>query len=161
MNSAVSSGTHHIFFPPRLQAACRQRYPSSLASHPVGDSASHSLLGEEPHRPPSPTHWRRTAHPRDDRRVLGAVQQPGLRRPRILPERRLQAAGAIAMADTSRLARMRPNRLGGGAPTSHRQATATSGSGATAAKSSARRRPSSLSTAADPWPPTPEAQVAS
>src|SRR5439155_15990610 len=25
------------FFPPRLQAACRQRYPSSLASHPVGD----------------------------------------------------------------------------------------------------------------------------
>src|SRR5216683_974441 len=110
MNSAVSSGTHHIFFPPRLQAACRQRYPSSLASHPVGDSAFHSLLGAEPHCPPSPTQWRWTAHHRDDRRVLGAVQQPRRRRSRILPERRL---------------------------------------------------PSSLSTAAGPWPPTREAQVAS
>src|SRR6266852_2216002 len=127
MNSAVSSGTHHIFFPPRLQAACRQRYPSSLASHPVGDSAFHSLLGAEPHCPPSPTQWRWTAHHRDDRRVLGAVQQPQRWR----------------------------------APTSPRQATATSGSGATVAKSSARRRPSSLSTAAGPWPPTREAQVAS
>src|SRR2546426_7699131 len=103
MNSAVSSETHHFFFPPRLQAACRQRYPSSLASHPVGDSASHSLLGDEPHRPPSPTHWRWTAHHRDDRRVLGAVQQPPLRRPRVLPERPLQATGARAVADTSPL----------------------------------------------------------
>jgi hypothetical protein len=60
MRSTYSSlivGTHHIFFPPRLEAMVREDDPRCLPAEPRGDPSFHRLKRDEsnaPSRPPLP-----------------------------------------------------------------------------------------------------------
>jgi hypothetical protein len=51
MNSALIAGTHHIFFPPRLEVVAGKDNTDLFAAYLVDDATAHRLLGDEPRRP--------------------------------------------------------------------------------------------------------------
>src|SRR6266498_2414615 len=85
--SSSSFGTHHIFFPPRLQLVAGQHSADRLSAYRGDDLSASRLLGDQRQRPLRPTRrWRRADH-RHDRRLLPRVQESRRRGPRILAKR--------------------------------------------------------------------------
>src|SRR5262249_29833241 len=69
-NSPSMAGTHHIFFPPRLEVVVGEDDSDGFATDAVHDLACDRLLGGQAHGPSCPAVGRRTADHRDDRRLL-------------------------------------------------------------------------------------------
>ena len=110
--SASNAGTHHIFFPPRLQRVVGEHLPHRLAPHVCDDPASLRFLGGHADRPPRIPRRRRPTHHRHDGRLLAGVQTFRGLRPRVVAQRRLHPAVQIAPPDAPHFARVRPHGLG-------------------------------------------------
>src|SRR6266568_3835474 len=85
--SSSSFGTHHIFFPPRLQLVAGQHSADRLSAYLGDDPSSDCLLGDQHQRPSRPTRRRRCADHRYDRCLLLGIEQLRLLRPRVLAQR--------------------------------------------------------------------------
>ncbi len=78
MYSSSRRGTHHIFFPPRLEVVVTKNEPNFLPTYPLNDATLDHFFGDEAHCPTTSTLGRRGADHRDDarlhrlRRCLGA-----------------------------------------------------------------------------------------
>jgi hypothetical protein len=108
MYSASSFGTHHIFFPPRLQVVSRQELPYGFALDLSDDSALLGLLGNEAHGPTSAAVGRSAAHHGDDRTLVGVVQERRWTRTRFVGQGRFDPAVQKPPANPSHLAPIRP-----------------------------------------------------
>src|SRR5260370_714003 len=65
-NSSLIVGTHHIFFPPRLEAMVREGNPRCLSSQLRRDPSLHSLKRNKPDAPACAALRRRAADHRND-----------------------------------------------------------------------------------------------
>ena len=85
-------GTHHIFFPPRLEAMVRESDSRCLSSELRRDSSFHRFGRHEPHAPARAALGRGAANHRDHGSLLGAVQELHRSWSRIVAQRALEAA---------------------------------------------------------------------
>src|SRR5687767_15258286 len=112
MYSASSVGTHHIFFPPRLQVVVGEHLANGLAAH-VGDNPpALALLGGHTDCPPRIAHWGRPTYHRHNRRLLASIQQLRGLRTRIVRQRGVDAVLDIPPANAPHLAWVRPHCRG-------------------------------------------------
>src|SRR5438067_2112315 len=112
-NSSLIAGTHHIFFPPRLEAMVRECDPGSLPPQLRCDSSCDRLRRHEAHRPAcSPRGWWAAYH-RDDCGLLSAVQHRVWLGTRVVAQGVLEPTGEIPLADARRLATVGAKRLRG------------------------------------------------
>src|SRR5450759_2947121 len=105
MYSGVSSATHHIFFPPRLQLVAVQQNADCLSAHLGYQFTFDGLLYNQAHRPSSTPFRRLTANHGNDALFLGIVENLLCSRPLSIVEGGIQAATVVAMSDL-------PDRLG-------------------------------------------------
>src|SRR3989339_1829993 len=91
MYSASSFGTHHIFFPPRLQVVPGKNSPGGLALDLLHYSALLGLTRHETDRPAGVPVGRRAADHRDNRALLRVVQHPVGHRAGLVSEGRFQS----------------------------------------------------------------------
>jgi hypothetical protein len=111
MNSSLSSGTHHVFFPPRFELVLCQDHPHRFAADLVDYAALDRVFGEQPNRPSSaPVRWR-PAHQRDQCSLLRAVQFGLAAGPRLLAERVVQASGQVALGHSRNFTRITAQRF--------------------------------------------------
>jgi hypothetical protein len=101
----LSSATHHIFFPPRLEVVTCQQDPYGFPAHPRHQPAFDRLLGHQPHRPAGPAFRRFATNQGNDSLLLRLIQQFRCSGSLFLLERTVEPLLLIAMADFS-------NRLG-------------------------------------------------
>jgi hypothetical protein len=109
MYSASSFGTHHIFFPPRLQVVSCEELPYRFALDLSDDSALLGLLGYEAHRPTSAAVGRCAAHHGNDRALVGVVQERRWTRTRLIGQGPFDPAVKEPPAYASYLAPIGPN----------------------------------------------------
>ena len=108
---------HHIFFPPRLELVVRQGHSYGLPSDLPHDPSFHHLGGDQADGPPRvAVRWRATDQ-RHNRGLLDAVQLARAPRPVLVGERRLQAAGEVALANPRHLPVVPADRFRGGVHT--------------------------------------------
>jgi len=91
-NSSLIVGTHHIFFPPRLEAVVREGNPRCLSPELRRDPSLDGLKRDEPDAPACPPLRRRAADHRNDRSLLRAVEQRHRLGTRIVTQRMLESA---------------------------------------------------------------------
>src|ERR1019366_3549328 len=101
---SLSSATHHIFFPPRLEVVVEEQNPDRFPSHAWDQSALHRFLGYQSHGPAGAALWRVTAHHGDDPLLLAVFQNRRSAGPLLVVERGFEAPRLVTMADL-------PNRL--------------------------------------------------
>src|ERR1700679_2308371 len=101
MYSSLSSGTHHIFFPPRLEVVAKKQNPNGFASDPRNQMSLYSLFGHQPHGPPGMALWRSGAHHGDDPLLLAVFQQRGCPRTLFLVDGTIEPALLISMPHLS------------------------------------------------------------
>src|SRR5450759_507121 len=101
MYSGVSSATHHIFFPPRLQLVAVQQNPDCLSAHLGHQFALDGLLYNQTHSPTSPPFRRLTANHGNNALFLGSVENLLCSRSLFVVEGSIQAATVVAMGDLS------------------------------------------------------------
>src|SRR3954447_16471993 len=77
MYSSVSSATHHIFFPPRLEVVVKKQNPDGFPSYSWDQSALDRFFGYQSHGPPSAPLWWVAAHHGDNALTLTILQQRG------------------------------------------------------------------------------------
>ena len=75
MYSSLSSGTDHIFFPPRLELVAEQKNPDGFPPHLWHQLAFHRFFGNQPDGPPRPAFRRVAADHGDDALARFGVQQ--------------------------------------------------------------------------------------
>src|SRR5665213_1189125 len=102
--SSLSSATHHIFFPPRLEVVVEQQNPNALSSYSRNQFPLHRFLGHQTHGPSGKTLRRIAADHGDNALLLAVVKQPGRPGPLLFIKRAFKAPLPVAMADL-------PNRL--------------------------------------------------
>src|SRR3954452_8415416 len=105
MYSLLSSATHHIFFPPRLQAVVEEQNPDGFSSHPWHQFPLDRFLRYQSHRPSGATCRRMAANHGDDALLLAVLQQGSRSGPILFIECPFQPPFLVAVADL-------PNRLG-------------------------------------------------
>src|SRR5712692_5671084 len=96
-NSSLIVGTHHIFFPPRLEAMVREGNPRCLSAELRRDPSLHSLKCDEPDAPACPALRRWAADHRDHRGLLRAVEHWHRLGTRIVTQRMLEPARQVAL----------------------------------------------------------------
>src|ERR1039457_3317461 len=101
---SLSSATHHIFFPPRLEVVVEEQNPDGFPSHAWDQSALHRFLGHQSHGPAGAALWRATAHHGDDPLLLAVYQNRRSPWPLLVVERGFEATRLVTMTDL-------PNRL--------------------------------------------------
>src|SRR5574341_867923 len=79
-------GTHHIFFPPRLQLVALQHPSNRLAPYFGDDLPPAGFLGYQRRRPARVPRWRWRADHRHDGGLLPSIQLPLLLGPRVLAQ---------------------------------------------------------------------------
>src|SRR5664280_913595 len=99
MYSSLSSPTHHIFFPPRLQVVALQQHPNGLSPHSRNQFAFDNLFGQQPHRPTRPPFRRRRTDHGDNLLALALVQSRSFARPCGVEQRSLQPFLFIPLAN--------------------------------------------------------------
>src|SRR4051812_13956360 len=72
--SSSSVGTHHIFFPPRLEIVGFQQDPDGLPAHAGHQLALHYLFHQQAHRPTRPTFRWLTASQGNDALLLLGIE---------------------------------------------------------------------------------------
>jgi len=100
----LSSATHHIFFPPRLEVVVEEQNPDRFPSHAWDQSALHRFLGHQSHSPAGATLWWVTAHHGNDPLLLAVYQNRRSTGPLLVVQRGFEATRLVTMADL-------PNRL--------------------------------------------------
>src|SRR5450631_2762395 len=94
--SSLSSATHHIFFPPRLEVVVEQQNPNGLSSCSRNQFPLHRFLGHQAHGPSGKTLRWIAANHSDNALLLAVVQQPGRSGPRLFIKRAFQAPLPVA-----------------------------------------------------------------
>jgi hypothetical protein len=75
MYSSLSSGTDHIFFPPRFELVAEEKNPDRFPPHLGGQLAFHRFLGDQPDGPPRPAfRWIAADHGNDPLALFGIQQ---------------------------------------------------------------------------------------
>src|ERR1019366_1219629 len=74
MYSLLSSATHHIFFPPRLEVVVEQQDPDGLTPNAGHQFAFHGFLGYQTHGPSRAPFGRITTNHRNDPLFLAGVE---------------------------------------------------------------------------------------
>jgi hypothetical protein len=105
MYSSLSSGTHHIFFPPRLEVVAKKQNPNGFAADPWQYPPLNRLLGHQSHGPARMAFRRVGANHGDDSLFLIVFQQTGRARPVFLEKSALKTSALVTMSHL-------PNRLG-------------------------------------------------
>ena len=103
MYSSLSSATHHIFSPPRLQVVAFEQDANRLPAYPRHQLSLHRFFHQQTHRPSCPSFRRLAAHHGDDALFLTRLQQFGVPRPLLLIQHPLQAAVTVSLRDGSDL----------------------------------------------------------
>src|SRR6187455_3576651 len=103
MNSSSTAGTHHIFFPPRLEAMACERHAYGFAADSLCDAALDHLLRNQAHAPACTAGGWRTADHRSNRRLLRAVELPLRVRPRLITECGFEPGREIALGHSGDL----------------------------------------------------------
>src|SRR6266581_3688027 len=104
MYSAVSSATHHIFFPPRFQLVALQQNPDCLSAHLGHQLALDGFFDNQAHRPTSSPFRRLTANHGNDALLLGIIEDLLGSWSLLVVKGGIQAATVVAMGDlTDRL----------------------------------------------------------
>jgi len=106
MYSAFSFGTHHIFFPPRLQVVACQELSRGLALDLLDDATLLGLARDETDRPAGAAVWWCTADHRHNRALLGVIQHLLRDRAGFIRERRLDPLLKVPPSDPTHLARV-------------------------------------------------------
>src|ERR1017187_3059886 len=104
MYASLSSATHHIFFPPRLEVVVEEQNPDRFPSHAWDQPALHLFLGHQSHGPAGTALWRVAAHHGDDPLLLAVFQNRRSAGSLLVVESGFEATGLVTMADL-------PNRL--------------------------------------------------
>jgi hypothetical protein len=92
---------------------CRKHDAHSFATYVRRDAATHDLLRQQTHRPARAPVRNRTAHQRDDRGLLCAVELGTSTRSSFFPERVLDAVCEVPLGNPRDLASVRAQRRGG------------------------------------------------
>src|SRR5689334_9208247 len=92
MYSSLSSATHHIFFPPRLEVVVEVQNPNGFPSHPGDQPPLDGLLRHQAYGPAGAAFRRIAAYHSDDPLLLGIVEHGGGARALLFEQRRLQTA---------------------------------------------------------------------
>src|ERR1700738_4210797 len=112
MYSSVSSGTHHIFFPPRLEVVAEQQNPDRFASYARDQSLLYGMLGHQAHGPAGMAfRWTGADHS-DDPLFLAVFKQRRRARSFLLIDSPLEAALHITMPHLSNRLRRQRYELG-------------------------------------------------
>src|SRR3979409_206985 len=104
MYSSLSSPTHHIFFPPRLEVVVEEQHPDGFPSYARNQSSFHGFLGYQSHGPASAALRRITANHGNNALPLAVLQHRGRSWALLLVEGTIQTSLLVAMSDF-------PNRL--------------------------------------------------
>jgi hypothetical protein len=75
MYASLRTGTHHIFFPPRLQTVVLENQPNRFAADPLHMTSFDGLEGEQFRCPSTSTLRRIAAGQRHDSSLIGFAQQ--------------------------------------------------------------------------------------
>src|SRR5205823_14996540 len=95
MYSSLSSPTHHIFFPPRLEVVVEEQNPDGLPSHAWDQSPFDGFLRHQAHGPAGAAFGRIAAHHGDDPLLLTLVEHSGRAGTLLFEQRRLQTAALV------------------------------------------------------------------
>src|ERR1700730_1401500 len=112
MYSSLSSPTHHIFFPPRLEVVVNEQYPDGFPSHARNQSSFHGFLGYQPHGPAGAALGRVTANHGDNALPLAILQHRGCSRALLLVEGTIETSLRVAMSDLPNRLRSQRNNAG-------------------------------------------------
>src|SRR5690349_18267445 len=103
-NGVSIFGTHHIFFPPGLDVLVGEGSSYGLLADRANDLSPFGFIGDQGDGPSRPPLGWRTAHHRDERGGLRAVEKLGAAPPGLLAQRMLDAALQKAVGYTPHLA---------------------------------------------------------
>src|SRR5215813_7985013 len=95
MYSSLSSATHHIFFPPRLEVVVEEQDPNGFSSHPGDQPAFDRFLRHQPHRPAGAAFRRIATHHCNDPLLLGTVEHGDCAGTLFFKERRFQTVPLV------------------------------------------------------------------
>src|SRR5436189_2088112 len=110
--SRFSSGTHHIFFPPRLQLMATQQPPDRFLADRCDDALSRHLLRQQNDRPARPSRrWWATGE-RHDRGLAPRVEFLRRLGTWVLAQGGFETALQIASANSANLTRVSPRSVG-------------------------------------------------
>src|SRR5579864_3331002 len=104
MYSSVSSGTHHIFFPPRLKVVAEKQNPNGFASDPRNQPFLYGVLCHQSNCPAGMTLRGAGTDHGDDTLLLAVFQQGSRTRSFLFMEGAIQSAFDVPMPHL-------PNRL--------------------------------------------------
>ena len=99
MYSSLSSATHHIFFPPRLEVVVEEQDADCFPSHPRNQSPFDGFLRHQTHRPAGAAFGRIAAHHGDNPLLLAVIEHRGGAGALLLEQRGFQTALLVTMAD--------------------------------------------------------------
>src|SRR3990167_7791775 len=101
-NSLFSLGTHHIFFPPRLEAVVTKNISNPVLANRCYHLSPHRFLGQQAQAPLGISRWRITAGQRHNPLTWLVANLPGTARANSLVERGFQSLLPIAGPDPVR-----------------------------------------------------------
>src|SRR5580692_12381210 len=98
MYSSLSSATHHIFFPPRLEVVDEEQNTDGFAAHARYQSPFNGFFSHQPHRPTRKAFRWIAANHGDDPLLLAIFQKRLGTRTLFLVKSPLQSTFPVAMA---------------------------------------------------------------
>src|SRR5215470_18264873 len=99
MYSSLSSATHHIFFPPRLEVVVQEQNPDRFPSHARDQAPLDGLLCYQTDRPAGAALRGIATHHRDNPLFLAVIEHRSSARPRSLEQRGFQTSALVTMAN--------------------------------------------------------------
>lgn len=99
MNSALSSGTHHIFFPPRFELVVAKHQSDGLATHRLGNATAASFNRRKSNTPTGLACWRRPTDHGHNLDLLALVEPLLCPGPRAVMQGSEKSAGDITIAE--------------------------------------------------------------
>src|SRR5271170_5976128 len=101
MYSSLSSATHHIFFPPRLEVVVEEQNSDGFPSHSRDQTPLDRFFCHQPHGPAGAAFGWITADHGDDALPLAVLQNLGCSRPLLIVKSPVEARVLVAAPDLS------------------------------------------------------------
>ncbi|HSB15077.1 MAG TPA: hypothetical protein VLE22_11505 [Bryobacteraceae bacterium] len=95
----MSSATHHIFFPPRLEVVVEEQNPNRFPSHAWNQPPFYGFLRNQSHGPAGAAFGRVAAHHGDDPLLLAVFQHSRRAGARLVIESGFKTSLLVTMAD--------------------------------------------------------------